>query len=70
MEVFLHRVTLFLFMIFEISGLYDIHICLKTGLNLNRMENWAVKRNFYHIYQNSNMHKKVDMLNPVNSDWG
>ena len=43
---------------------------LKNETNLNRMENWAVKRNFYHIYQNSNMHKKVDMLNPVNSDWG
>lgn len=36
----------------------------KNGTNLNRMENWAVKRNFYHIYQNSNMHKKVDILNP------
>lgn len=47
----------------------DIRV-LKNGTNLNRMENWAVKRNFYHIYQNSNMHKKVDMLNPVNSDWG
>ena len=34
----------------------------KNGTNLNRMENRAVKRNFYHIYQNSNMHKKVDML--------
>lgn len=32
MEVFLHIETLFLFMIFEISDLYDIHICLKTGL--------------------------------------
>ena len=42
----------------------------KNGTNLNRMENRAVKRNFYYIYQNSNMHKKVDMLNPVNSDWG
>lgn len=42
----------------------------KNVTNLNGMENWAVKRNFYHIYQNSNMHKKVDMLNPVNSDWG
>lgn len=42
----------------------------KNGTNLNGMENWAVKCNFYHIYQNSNMHKKVDMLNPVNSDWG
>ena len=29
---FLHREILFLLMIFEISGLYDIHICLKTGL--------------------------------------
>lgn len=42
----------------------------KNGTNLKRMENRAVKRNFYYIYQNSNMHKKVDMLNPVNSDWG
>ena len=42
----------------------------KNGTNLNRMENRTVKRNFYHIYQNSNMHKKVDMLNLVNSDWG
>ena len=43
---------------------------LKNETNLNRMENGAVKRNFYYICQNSNMHKKVDMLNPVNSDWG
>lgn len=42
----------------------------KNGTNLNGMENWAVKRNFYYIYQNSKMHKKVDMLNLVNSDWG
>lgn len=34
------------------------------------MENRAVKSNFYHMYQNSNMHKKVDMLNRMNLDWG
>lgn len=43
---------------------------LKNVTNLNRMENRAVKSNFYHIYQNSNMHKKVDMLNRMNLDWG
>ena len=43
---------------------------LKNGTNLNRMENWAVKRNFYHIYQNSNMHKKVDMLKVGDWGWG
>ena len=43
---------------------------LKNGTNLNRMENRAVKSNFYYIYQNSKKKKKVDMLNLVNSDWG
>ena len=57
-------------MIFEIRGFYDIHIYLKKGANPSRMENRAVKSNFYHMYQNSNMHKKVDMLNRMNLDWG
>ncbi len=36
----------------------------KNGTNLNRMENRAVKRNFYYIYQNSNMHKKSGYAKP------
>ena len=43
----------------------------KNGTNLNRMENWAVKRKFLsHISKIATCTKKVDMLNPVNSDWG
>jgi len=37
---------------------------LKNVTNLNRMENRAVKRNFYYIYQNSNMHKKSGYAKP------
>ena len=36
----------------------------KNGTNLNRMENRAVKRNFYYIYQIATCTKKVDMLKP------
>lgn len=57
-------------MIFEIRGLYDIHIYLKTGQIQAEWKNRVVKSYFYHIYQNSNMHKKVDMLNRMNLDWG
>lgn len=53
-------------MIFEIRGLYDIHIYLKTGQIQAEWKNRVVKSYFYHIYQNSNMHKKVDMLNRMN----
>ena len=34
----------------------------KNGTNLNRMENRAVKRNFYHIYQNSNTVYTTDVV--------
>ena len=37
---------------------------LKNVTNLNRMENRAVKHNFYYIYQNSNMHKKSGYAKP------
>ena len=44
----------------------------KNGTNLNRMENRAVKRNFYYIYQNSNytnsiMEKNTDKVQKGNS---
>ena len=42
----------------------------KNGTNLNRMENRAVKRNFITYIKIATCTKKVDMPNPVNSDWG
>lgn len=57
-------------MIFENKRLLRYTYILKKGANPGRMENRVVKSNFYHIYQNSNMHKKVDMLNRMNLDWG
>lgn len=37
---------------------------LKNGTNLNRMENWAVKRNFYYIYQNKQHAQKSGYAKP------
>lgn len=57
-------------MIFENKRLLRYTYILKNGANPGTMKNEAVKSNFYHMYQNSNMHKKVDMLNRMNLEWG
>ena len=57
-------------MIFEISGLYDIHICLKTGLIETEWKTGLSSVIFITYIKIATCTKKVDMPNPVNSDWG